>query len=78
LRFFRKQPDNFKYVFETFDAGDEKVEVAEFPKNQGFYGERYRFKVFNSVGKETFCITLESADEREARNLVLARKRCPS
>ena len=59
-----KLPDNFNYVFETFDAGDKKIEVAEFPKIHGFYGERYRFKVFNSVGKEIFCITLES-DELE-------------
>lgn len=55
-----KLPDNFNYVFETFDAGDKKIEVAEFPKIQGYYGERYRFKVFNSAGKEIFCVTLES------------------
>jgi len=55
-----KLPDNFNYVFETFDAGDKRIEVAEFPKIQGYYGERYRFKVFNSAGKEVFCVTLES------------------
>jgi tetratricopeptide (TPR) repeat protein len=52
-------PDDFNYVFEAFDTGDKKIEVAEFPKIQGFYGERYRFKVFNSAGKEIYCITLE-------------------
>ena len=55
-----KLPDSFNYVFETFDAGDKKIEVAEFPEIQGSYGERYRFKIFNSAGKEIFCITLES------------------
>ncbi len=53
-------PDTFNYVFETFDAGDKTIEVAEFPKIQGFYGERYRFKAFNSVGKLVFCVVLES------------------
>ena len=53
-------PATFNYVFDTFDAGDKKVEVAEFPKIQGTYGERYRFKVFNSVGKQVACVTLES------------------
>jgi tetratricopeptide (TPR) repeat protein len=62
-----KLPDTFNYVFETFDAGDRKIEVAEFPKIQGFYGERYRFKVFNSAGKEIFCVVLESdAPEQQA------------
>jgi tetratricopeptide (TPR) repeat protein len=55
-----KLPDTFNYVFETFDVGDEEIEVAEFPKIQGFFGERYRFKVFNSAGKEVFCVVLES------------------
>jgi tetratricopeptide (TPR) repeat protein len=55
-----KLPPSFNYVFETFRAGDKKVEVAEFPQIQGFYGERYRFKVFNSSGKQIFCVTLES------------------
>jgi len=55
-----KLPDTFNYVFETFEAGDKKVEVAEFPKIQGFYGERYRFMVFNSDGQEVLCLTLES------------------
>jgi tetratricopeptide (TPR) repeat protein len=55
-----KLPDNFNYVFETFVVGDRRIEVAEFPKIQGFYGERYRFKVFDSTGKEIFCVTLES------------------
>lgn len=41
-------------------SSDKKIEVAEFPKIQGFYGERYRFKVLNSAGKEIFCVTLES------------------
>jgi tetratricopeptide (TPR) repeat protein len=55
-----KLPPNFNYVFETFQATDKKVEVAKFPQIQGFYGERYRFKVFNSAGKQVFCVTLES------------------
>jgi tetratricopeptide (TPR) repeat protein len=53
-------PASFNYVFETFEAGDKRVEVAEFPKIQGTYGERYRFKVFDAAGKEVFCVTLES------------------
>jgi tetratricopeptide (TPR) repeat protein len=53
-------PPTFNYVFDTFDEGDKKIEVAEFPKIQGFYGERYRFKVFNSAGKMIFCVVLES------------------
>lgn len=61
-----KLPAAFNYVFDTFDAGDKKIEVAEFPKIQGFYGERYRFKVFNSGGKQIFCVTLES-DELEQK-----------
>jgi tetratricopeptide (TPR) repeat protein len=55
-----KLPADFNYVFETFDAGDKKIEVAEFPTIQGFYGERYRFKIFNNAGKQIFCVTLES------------------
>jgi Flp pilus assembly protein TadD len=55
-----KLPPTFNYVFDTFQAGDKKVEVAEFPQIQGFYGERYRFKVFDSAGKLVFCVTLES------------------
>jgi tetratricopeptide (TPR) repeat protein len=55
-----KLPATFNYVFETFEAGDKQVEVAEFLQIQGFYGERYRFKVFNSGGKQIFCVTLES------------------
>jgi tetratricopeptide (TPR) repeat protein len=55
-----KLPATFNYVFETFDVDDKKVEVAEFPKIQGFFGERYRFKVFNSAEKEVFCVVLES------------------
>jgi tetratricopeptide (TPR) repeat protein len=55
-----KLPADFNYVFETFQAGDKKIEVAEFPIIQGFYGERYRSKVFNSAGKQIFCVTLES------------------
>ncbi len=55
-----KLPDTFNYVFDTFEVGGRKVEVAEFPKIQGYYGERYRFKVFSSIGKEVFCVTLES------------------
>jgi tetratricopeptide (TPR) repeat protein len=55
-----KLPDNFNYVFETFNLGDKTVEVAEFPKIQGRYGERYRFMVFDTTGKQTLCITLES------------------
>lgn len=62
-----KLPADFNYVFETFDAGDKKVEVAVFPKIQGYYGERYRFKVFNSAGKQIYCVTLES-DELEQPN----------
>jgi tetratricopeptide (TPR) repeat protein len=53
-------PPTFNYVFDTFDAGDKKIEVAEFPKIQGFFGERYRFKAFNSAGKLIFCVVLES------------------
>jgi tetratricopeptide (TPR) repeat protein len=53
-------PATFNYVFETFDAGDKRVEVAEFLKIQGTYGERYRFKVFDAAGKEVYCVTLES------------------
>jgi|HubBroStandDraft_6_1064221.scaffolds.fasta_scaffold53814_2 hypothetical protein len=59
-----KLPADFNYVFEAFDAGDKKVEVAVFPKIQGYYCERYRFKVFNSAGKQINCVTLES-DELE-------------
>jgi tetratricopeptide (TPR) repeat protein len=55
-----KLPANFNYVFETFDVGDKKIEVAEFPTIQGVYGERYRFKVFNNAGKQIFCVTVES------------------
>jgi tetratricopeptide (TPR) repeat protein len=55
-----KLPPEFSYIFETFQAGDKKVEVAEFPQIHGFYGERYRFKVFTSTGKQVFCVTLES------------------
>jgi len=56
-----KLPPAFNYVFDTFQAGDKKVEVAEFPQVQGYYGERYRFMVFNETGKQVFCVTLESA-----------------
>ena len=42
-----KLPPTFNYVFDTFQAGDKKIEVAEFPQIQGVYGERYRFKVFD-------------------------------
>jgi len=62
-----KLPETFNYVFETFDVGDKKIEVAEFPKIQGFYGERYRFMVFNDGGKETYCITLESDSLEQPR-----------
>ena len=55
-----KLPDTFNYVFEKFDVADKEIEVAEFPKIQGFFGERYRFKVLNSAGKEVFCVVLES------------------
>jgi tetratricopeptide (TPR) repeat protein len=61
-----KLPPAFNYVFDTFDADGRKIEVAEFLKIQGFYGERYRFKVFNSGGKQIFCVTLES-DELEQK-----------
>lgn len=53
-------PPDFNYVFEMFQAEDKKIEVAEFPRIQGFYGERYRFKVFNNAGQQIFCVTLES------------------
>ena len=56
-----KLPANFNYVFETFQAGDRSVEVSEFPQIQGFYGERYRFDVFASDGKQVFRVALESA-----------------
>jgi tetratricopeptide (TPR) repeat protein len=55
-----KLPPTYNYVFDAFQAGDKKIEVAEFPQIQGFYGERYRFKVFNNAGKQVFCVTLES------------------
>ena len=55
-----KLPATFNYVFDTFDAGDRKIEVAEFPKIQGPYGERYRFMVYDATGKLVFCVTLES------------------
>ena len=55
-----KLPATFNYVFDVFEAGDKKIEVAEFPKIQGFYGERYRFKVFDTAGKLIFCVVLES------------------
>lgn len=62
-----KLPPEFNYVFETFQAADKKVEVAEFPQIHGFYGERYRFKVFDVAGKVVFCVTLES-DSAEQPN----------
>lgn len=55
-----KLPPEFNYVFDTFQVEGKKVEVAEFPQTHGFYGERYRFKLFDSAGKQTFCVTLES------------------
>ncbi len=55
-----KLPSTFNYVFDTFQSGDKKIEVAEFPQIAGFYGERYRFKVFNNSGKLVFCVVLES------------------
>jgi hypothetical protein len=60
-----KLPDNFNYIFETFDAGEPGV-LRRTLSFQGFQQCRQ------------FCITLESADEREARNLVLAPTRCPT
>ena len=37
-----KLPDTFAYVFETFPAANQQVEVSKYPKIAGFYGERYR------------------------------------
>jgi tetratricopeptide (TPR) repeat protein len=61
-----KLPADFNYIFEAFDAADKKIQVAEFPKIQGLYGERYRFMVFNDAGKEIFCVTLESDEPEQA------------
>jgi len=55
-----KLPANFNYVFDTFEAGDTTVEVSEFLQIQGYYGERYRFNVYNRDGKALSCVTLES------------------
>jgi tetratricopeptide (TPR) repeat protein len=57
-----KLPDNFSYVFETFQVGNQQVEVAKYPKISGFYGERYRFNVYNKDGMLVFRVALESAE----------------
>jgi len=55
-----KLPADFNYVFETYEIGDKRVVVSEFLRIQGYYGERYRFNVFNRDGKALYCVTLES------------------
>ena len=57
-----KLPGNFSYVFETFPVGDRQVEVSKYPKISGFYGERYRFNVYNKDGTLVFRVALESAE----------------
>jgi tetratricopeptide (TPR) repeat protein len=55
-----KLPPNCSYVFETFEVGDERVQVSEFPQITGYYGDRYHFDVFDSNGKQIFRVALES------------------
>jgi tetratricopeptide (TPR) repeat protein len=57
-----KLPDNFSYVFETFQVGNRQVEVSKYPKITGFYGERYRFNVYNKDGTLVFRVALESVE----------------
>ena len=62
-----KLPPTFSYVFDTFTAGDKRIEVAMFPQIQGFYGERYRFIAYDPGGKVVFCVTLESDQLEQPR-----------
>ncbi len=55
-----KLPDNFNYVFETFQVGDQQVEVSKFLKLSGFYGERYWFNAYDNKGTLVFRVALES------------------
>jgi tetratricopeptide (TPR) repeat protein len=55
-----KLPPTFNYVFETFELDGRRIEVSEFLQIQGYYGERYRFNVFNSDGKQISSVILES------------------
>jgi tetratricopeptide (TPR) repeat protein len=62
-----KLPDNFSYVFETFQVENQQVEVSKYPKITGFYGERYRFNVYNRDGTLVFRVALESAELEQPR-----------
>jgi tetratricopeptide (TPR) repeat protein len=62
-----KLPDNFSYVFETFQLANQQVEVSKYPKITGFYGERYRFNVYNKDGTMVFRVALESAELEQPR-----------
>jgi len=57
-----KLPDNFSYVFETFPVANQQVEVSKYPKITGYYGERYRFNVYNNDGMLVFRVALESGE----------------
>ena len=62
-----KLPDTFAYVFETFQVANQQVEVSKYPKITGFYGERYRFNVYNKDGTLVFRVALESAELEQPR-----------
>jgi tetratricopeptide (TPR) repeat protein len=62
-----KLPDTFSYVFETFQVANQQVEVSKYPKIAGFYGERYRFNVYNKDGMLAFRVALESAELEQPR-----------
>ncbi len=55
-------PKGFGYLFETFEVGEKKVQVTEFPAFGGRYNFRYLFKVLDKEDKLAFQIALESAD----------------
>jgi tetratricopeptide (TPR) repeat protein len=61
-----KLPDNFSYVFETFQVTNQQIEVSKYPKITGYYGERYRFNVYNKDGMLHFRVALESAELEQA------------
>lgn len=61
-----KLPKNFGYVLDTFDVGDKKVLVTEFPLLAGGYHFRYQFDIYDTARNLTSRIALESDDIDQA------------
>lgn len=59
-----KLPADFSFTFDSFSAGNKKVEVTAFFPNlsPGEYRCRYIFHVRNTQGKEEYQVALESDD----------------